>query len=96
MHGINVWGNETHAENTWTHDETKVNWLRTLLPERLPHARILSFQYNANVAFGTSTAGVKEQATNLLGCLRMARKVCSSISVPWNACFLIFISRLGN
>lgn len=75
MHGINLWGNETHAENTWTHDETGVNWLRTLLPERLPEARVLAFQYNANVMFGSSTAGVREQAINLLGCLKAVRKV---------------------
>ena len=83
VHGINVWGNETHAENTWTHDKTGVNWLRTLLPQLLPHARVLAFQYNANVAFGTSTAGVQQQAVNLLGCLKMVRKVCSlTISRP--------------
>ncbi|KAH7012254.1 uncharacterized protein B0I36DRAFT_356326 [Microdochium trichocladiopsis] len=74
VHGINVWGNETHAENTWTHAETGVNWLRTLLPTLLPRARVLAFQYNANVVFGTSTAGVQQQAVNLLGCLSMARK----------------------
>lgn len=70
-------GNETHAENTWTHDDTGTNWLRTLLPERVPSARILAFQYNANVARGTSVAGVEEQAVNLLGCLKMKRKVPS-------------------
>lgn len=72
---MNVGGNQTHAENTWTHDSTGVNWLRSLLPERLPTARILAFQYNANVAFGASLAGVEEQAINLLGCLNLARKV---------------------
>ncbi|KAL2130461.1 hypothetical protein VTI74DRAFT_6372 [Chaetomium olivicolor] len=74
VHGINIWGNESHAENTWTHDETGVNWPRELLPERLPDARVLAFQYNANVVFGTSTAGIHEQAINLLGCLRTNRE----------------------
>lgn len=72
---MNVRGNQTHAENTWTHDSTGVNWISSLLPERFPFARILAFQYNANVAFGTSIAGVEEQASNLLECLKVKRKV---------------------
>ena len=36
------------------------------MPKKLPNARILLFGYNANVAFETSTAGVREQAVNLL------------------------------
>jgi hypothetical protein len=60
VHGMNVRDNQIHAENAWTHDSTGVNWLRSLLPERLPAARILAFQYNANIAFGTSIAGVEE------------------------------------
>jgi len=47
-------------------------WLRDFLPEKLPNARILLFGYNANVAFETSTAGVREQAMNLLN--RIASK----------------------
>ncbi|KAK2743195.1 hypothetical protein CKAH01_06905 [Colletotrichum kahawae] len=62
---MNLKGNAGHAENTWTH-ENGVNWLRSLLPRRLPLARILAFQYNAKVFSGSSTAGVKAQAINLL------------------------------
>lgn len=72
---MNIHGNEGHAERTWTDDETNVNWLRDLLPETIPFARVLAFQYNANVVFSTSAAGVEEQACNLLGCLANARKV---------------------
>lgn len=72
---MNPRGTTDHAANTWTHDSTRVNWLKDLLPTRLPDARILAFQYNANVAFGTSTAGMNEQAINLLGCLKLRRKV---------------------
>ncbi|KAL5583814.1 hypothetical protein FOVSG1_015165 [Fusarium oxysporum f. sp. vasinfectum] len=67
-------GKATHAEGTWTDEESEVNWIRVLLPETLPSSRILAFQYNANVAFYTSIAGVEEQAINLLGCLMQRRK----------------------
>lgn len=72
---MNVGGNVGHAENTWTHDTSGVNWLRSLLPKRLPFARILAFHYNANVAISKSIAGVEEQANNLLECLMRKRKV---------------------
>jgi hypothetical protein len=49
-------------------------WLRDFLPKKLPTARILLFGYNANVAFQTSTAGVREQAENLLNRLKGKRK----------------------
>ena len=42
------------------------------MPKQLPNARILLFGYNANVAFETSIAGVKEHAVNLLN--RIASK----------------------
>ncbi|KAF4333202.1 kinesin [Fusarium beomiforme] len=67
-------GKATHAEGTWTDEGSGVNWIRVILPETLPSARILAFQYNANVAFCTSIAGVEEQAINLLGCLMLRRK----------------------
>ncbi|EQB57904.1 hypothetical protein CGLO_01914 [Colletotrichum gloeosporioides Cg-14] len=74
LHGMNLKGNSGHAENTWTH-ENGVNWLRSLLPRRLPFARILAFQYNAKVSSGSSIAGVKAQSINLLNCLKNARKM---------------------
>jgi triacylglycerol esterase/lipase EstA (alpha/beta hydrolase family) len=40
--------------------------LRDFLPSGLPRARIILFGYNSSVAFETSLAGVREQATNLL------------------------------
>jgi hypothetical protein len=72
---MNIGGKQEYTDNTWTHDTTRVNWPRSLLPERLPSARILTFQYNANVAFGASIAGVEEQAVNLLECLKLQRNV---------------------
>jgi triacylglycerol esterase/lipase EstA (alpha/beta hydrolase family) len=40
----------------------------------LPNARILLFGYNSNVAFETSIAGVREQASNLLNRLASKRE----------------------
>ncbi|OTA69235.1 hypothetical protein K449DRAFT_305367, partial [Hypoxylon sp. EC38] len=48
-------------------------WLKDFLPKRLPHARILLFGYNSNVAFGTAAAGVREHAENLLNLLEESR-----------------------
>lgn len=42
LHGLNG-----HREKTWT-AENGVHWLRDLLPEDLPQARILCWGYDAN------------------------------------------------
>ncbi|KIW86757.1 uncharacterized protein Z519_12670 [Cladophialophora bantiana CBS 173.52] len=75
VHGMNLENNDDHANNTWTDKESGTNWLRDLLSSQVPNSRILAYQYNANVALGTSSAGVEEQAMNLLNCLRSERKV---------------------
>lgn len=49
-------------------------WLRDFLPKDLPHSRVLLFGYNANLAFESSTAGVEEQAGNLLNKLKWKRR----------------------
>lgn len=53
-------------------------WLRDegFIRTAIPNARILVFSYNANVAFGTSSGGVYEQAENLLNRLEALRAVC--------------------
>lgn len=77
VHGLNPTNTELHAELTWTAGGKL--WLRDFLPEQLPNARVLLFGYNSNVAFGTSTAGVREQAENLLNRLKAKRRV----RYPW-------------
>jgi hypothetical protein len=79
---MNLENNDDHANNTWTDKESGTNWLRGLLPSQVPNSRILAYQYNANVAFGTSSAGVEEQAMNLLVCLRSERKVWRTL-IEW-------------
>lgn len=73
---MNMTNDLNHADNTWTQKETGTNWLKDLLPKRLPNARILAYQYNANVVFGTSDAGMEEQAMNMLVFLSSKRTVC--------------------
>jgi hypothetical protein len=69
VHGMNLENNDDHADNAWTNKKSGTNWLRDLLPSRIPNARILAYQYNANVVFRTSSASVEEQAKNMLNCL---------------------------
>lgn len=40
--------------------------MRDFLPKQLPRARILLFGYNSNIGIQSSSAGVREQARNLL------------------------------
>ncbi|KAI1803224.1 hypothetical protein F4811DRAFT_525973 [Daldinia bambusicola] len=74
VHGLNPLDKPSHAEATWTAGDTL--WLKDFLPEKLPTARILLFGYNSNVAFRTATAGVREQAENLLNRLERVRAGC--------------------
>ena len=43
MHGLNG-----HRETSWTDDKSGILWLRDLLPDRYPNARILTFGYDAD------------------------------------------------
>ena len=51
---------------TWTHPTSKAFWLKDFLPKQIPDARIMTFGYNANAAFGQSTAEVVDHAKSLL------------------------------
>ncbi|KAK4896822.1 hypothetical protein LTR27_005419 [Elasticomyces elasticus] len=72
VHGLNPGDTRSHALATWTKNEKL--WLKDFLPREVPTARIMIFAYNANVAFESSTAGVLEQADNLLNRLRHKRR----------------------
>jgi hypothetical protein len=76
---LNPTNKDFHAEATWTSGDKL--WLRDFLPRQLPKARVLLFGYNSNVAFETSTAGVREQAENLLNRLKGKRKVCTPVII---------------
>ena len=71
VHGLNALNKELHAEATWTVDGKL--WLRDFLPHLLPNVRVLLFAYNSNVAFETSTVGIREAADSLLNWLILYR-----------------------
>jgi hypothetical protein len=57
------------AIHTWTHAKSKAFWLKDFLPQQIPDARIMTFNYNAAAAFGQSTAEVIDHAKGLLSSL---------------------------
>ncbi|KAL4734365.1 hypothetical protein BDV11DRAFT_56407 [Aspergillus similis] len=73
IHGLNPKNKERHAERTW--ELNGKIWLRDFLPNQLPQARIMLFGYNSNVSIQSSSAGVREQAQNLLSRLWLERQV---------------------
>ncbi|KAE8321654.1 hypothetical protein BDV39DRAFT_210507 [Aspergillus sergii] len=74
VHGLNPKNKSNHAERTW--ESNGKLWLRDFLPNQLPRARIMLFGYNSNVSIESSSAGVREQARNLLIQLGLERKTC--------------------
>lgn len=72
---MNTKDQSNQGDTAWIDPESKTHWLRDMLPHELPDARILSYDYNANVIFKASTAGIEQQALNLLNCLKSERKV---------------------
>ena len=64
VHGLNG-----DAVRTWTNPKTKAFWLRNYLPLDIVGARVLNFGYNADAAFGNTTADVSDCAKDLLGSL---------------------------
>ena len=51
---------------TWTHKETDVLWLRDLLPEELPNARIMTYGYNARFKNFTTHQDLRTIAAKLI------------------------------
>jgi hypothetical protein len=64
LHGLNG-----HWEKTWQSSIRKgeqVVWLRDLLPQQIPHARIMSFGYDSVLQFSKSVADIGTFAEQLL------------------------------
>ncbi|KAI9452030.1 Alpha/Beta hydrolase protein, partial [Russula earlei] len=57
---IAIHGLDGHAFNSWT--ANGVMWLRDLLPEQVPDARVLLYGYNANLVKDASRSRIKEHA----------------------------------
>ncbi|KAH7342392.1 hypothetical protein BKA65DRAFT_552026 [Rhexocercosporidium sp. MPI-PUGE-AT-0058] len=66
VHGLNPKASHNHGRQTWTH-KNKIFWPGEILPNLLPKARVLLFEYNSQFAsFGASTLnGVIESSNNV-------------------------------
>ncbi|KAK4223461.1 Alpha/Beta hydrolase protein [Podospora fimiseda] len=66
------------ASATWTYPSKGSNppilWLRDLLPQKLPNARIMTFQYNSQILSNTSKYSVRENSAKLLQILTDLRE----------------------
>ncbi|KXX73725.1 Protein SERAC1 [Madurella mycetomatis] len=77
---VAVHGLSGHCVNSWTHyekpgdDTTSTFWLRDLLPGKLPHARIMTFQYDAKIMGNENPYGVVDNAEKLLRDVRDHRE----------------------
>ncbi|KAF5709861.1 tetratricopeptide-like helical domain-containing protein [Fusarium globosum] len=78
VHGLNG-----HREKTWT-AENGINWLRHLLPDDVPRARVLSWGYDANThaASGTSSLLLYDHARTLVSDLTRERTLTKCSQRP--------------
>ncbi|ERF75017.1 hypothetical protein EPUS_08062 [Endocarpon pusillum Z07020] len=71
---------------TWTADGQGDPWLKTLLPEKVPHARILTYGYDAyitkSIGKTASRNRLSDHARNLLGDLTADRTSCNASRRP--------------
>ena len=69
---IAVHGLGGHYKKTWTfkhlnaNEGTSCNWLKYLLPQKVPNARIMSFGYNAAVTGSRSVSNISDFGLQLL------------------------------
>jgi len=64
VHGLNG-----DAIESWTDPDTKSFWPKDFLPNDTPEARVMTFGYNADAAFGNTTADIVDHAKDLLSSL---------------------------
>ena len=64
-HGLNIFNDKDHGEDTWRSPTSGKSWLRDFLPSQISTARIFLYGYNANVASSTTRDGIHEVASNL-------------------------------
>lgn len=70
---VAVHGLGGHYEHTWTHENGQW-WLKDFLPNQISNARILSYGYNAAVAFSKSISTIENCARQLLNKIRNERE----------------------
>ena len=64
VHGLNG-----DPKDTWTSHQPNAFWLKDFLPLDVPNARVMTFGYNADAAFGKTTAEIVDHAKGLLSSL---------------------------
>lgn len=72
------------SEETWTHPKSKHMWLRDGLPQDVPNARIMTFEYNANATFCVPPEETIDHAEHILNSLedhRQAENVPFSLTL---------------
>ena len=79
VHGLNG-----DPKKTWTHPKSRTSWLEEYLPGDMRAARIMSFGYNADAAFGNTTASIKDHAVDLLGSLIDVREEAEVNGQLWH------------
>lgn len=73
-------------KSTWTSPQTNAFWLKDFLPQDVPNARVMTFGYNTDAAFGNTTAEIIDYAKSLLSSLIDKREQVDELRRP-----LIFI-----
>ena len=68
IHGLNG-----DAYETWTHHRSQKLWLRDMLPQDIPGARIYTYGYPSHLFFSRSTATISDYAMKLLANLNSIR-----------------------
>jgi hypothetical protein len=71
VHGLNG-----DPKNTWIDKKTNAFWLKDFLPLDLPNARVMTFGYNADAAFGNTTADIIDHVKSLLSSLVLKDIAC--------------------
>jgi Putative serine esterase (DUF676) len=69
---VAVHGLQGDSYQTWTH-ENGTMWLESILPDKIPYARIMTFGYNSIIAFSSSEAKLEDKSIELINRLTMKR-----------------------
>ena len=69
-------------KETWTSRRTNAFWLKDFLPHDVPDARVMTFGYNADAAFGNTTANIIDHARSLLSSLIDKREENNELRRP--------------
>lgn len=62
---VAVHGLQGDLYQTWTH-ENDTMWLESILPDKVPFARIMTFGYDSTIAFSSSAAKLEDKSIELI------------------------------